>query len=131
MSLALGAVVILSGCAAEDDPLKVQKSVTFTDVRDETASDYYSVRDRATAVQDGVGARVTLGFDVSDSTHAYIDPIATIHWSNGTTSKCEADLRRLPALVDTLDTWDFECEPATFPAKTGGAYLVVVDDYQD
>lgn len=124
-------VISVTGCGEEEDPLAVHKSVTFSDVRDETASEFYTVRGTATGVQDGVGARITLGFDVSNANSITINPVSTIHWADGSTSKCEADFRQLPGLVETLDTWEFECEPGTFPEDTDGARLVVVDEYHD
>ena len=119
----------LTGCAAKEDPLAVEKSVTFTDIRDETNSEYYTVKSTATGVQDGIGARITLGFDVNFANSITINPVSTIHFADGSTAKCEADFRRLPGLVDTLSTWDFECDPGAFPEETEGAYLVVVDEY--
>lgn len=120
----------LSGCAEKVDPLEVQQSLTITDIRDETNSEYYTVRGTATGVEDGIGARITLGFDVTNSNQIKFSPVSTIHFADGSTVVCEAgDPRRVPSLVDSLDTWNFECTPGAFPEDTDGAYLVVVDEY--
>lgn len=120
----------LSGCAEKVDPLEVRQSLTITDVRDQTNSEYYTVRDTVTGVEDGIGARITLGFGVTHANQTKFSPVSTIHFPDGSTVVCEAgDPRRVPSLVDSLDTWDFECTPGAFPEDTDGAYLVVVDDY--
>ncbi len=134
MSVAVVALMVttgvaLAGCAEKEDPLEVKQSVVFTDIRDGTNSEYYTVRSEAIGVEDGIGARITLGFDVTFPNSITINPVSTIHFPDDTTVLCEADFRRLPGLVDTLDTWDFECDPGEFPEETDGAYIVVVDEY--
>ena len=53
-----------------------------------------------------------------------------ITFDDGTELTCEADdLRRVPSLVDTTDSWDFACDAGEFPEDSDSAALVVVDDY--
>jgi len=122
--------ISLSGCAQEKvDPLEVTNSTTITNITDNTDTGFYTV-DSAELNTTSFGTELTLGFTISNSNSLKFSPISTITFGDGTELTCEADdLRRVPSLVDTTDSWDFACDAAEFPEDSDGASLVVVDDY--
>lgn len=122
--------VSLSGCTQEEvDPLEVTNSATISDITDNTATGLYTV-DTAVLNTTSLGTELTLGFTILNSNGFQFSPISTITFSDGTELTCQADdLRRVPSLMDTTDTWDFACDADEFPKDSDGATLVVVDDY--
>jgi hypothetical protein len=126
--LALG--VSLSGCAQEKvDPLEITNSATITEITDNTDTGFYAV-DSAELNTTSFGTELTLGFTISNSNGLKFSPISTITFGDGTKLTCEADdLRRVPSLVVTTDSWDFACDADEFPEDSAGASLVVVDGY--
>jgi hypothetical protein len=122
--------ISLSGCAQEKlDPLKVTNSATISDITDNTDTGFYTV-DSAVLNTTSFGTELTLGFTILNSNGSKFSPVSTITFNDGTELTCEADdLRRLPSLVNTTDSWDFACEADEFPEDSAGAALVVVDDY--
>jgi hypothetical protein len=130
VALVMGTSVTLAGCAEEKvDPLAVTNSATVSDITDNTGTDYYTV-DSANLTTTAIGTRLELGFTILNSNGTYFSPVSTITFADGTVLTCEAgDPRRVPSLVASTDTWDFECDAAGFPADSQGASLVVVDEY--
>ncbi|MCS6586963.1 hypothetical protein NYQ25_18500 [Curtobacterium flaccumfaciens pv. flaccumfaciens] len=132
--VALAVVIVLgvslSGCAQEKvDPLEVTNSATITDITDNTGTGFYTV-DSAVLNTTSLGTELTLGFTILNSNGIKFSPISTITFDDGTELTCEADdLRRVPSLVDTTDSWDFACDAGEFPDDSASAALVVVDDY--
>lgn len=122
--------ISLSGCAQEKvDPLEVTNSATITDITDITETGFYTV-DSAVLNTTSFGTELTLGFTILNSNGINFSPVSTITFNDGTELTCEADdLRRVPSLVDTTDSWDFACDADEFPEDSAGAALVVVDDY--
>ncbi|PPG49745.1 hypothetical protein C5C24_11980 [Rathayibacter sp. AY2B3] len=131
LTLAVGLAATLSGCAEEKpDPLAVTNSATITDITDNTGTGYYTV-DAATLTTTGLGTELELAFTILNSNGIKFNPVSTIMFSDGSVLTCEADdLRRIPSLVDSTDSWDFACD-GSFPEDSAGARLVVVDTYND
>lgn len=131
---ALAVTVCLSaalvGCAQQEaDPLEVTNTATINDITDNTDTGYYTV-DSAVLNTTSFGTELTLGFTILNSNGIKFNPVSTITFSDGTELTCEADdLRRVPSLVDTTDSWDFACDADEFPTDSDGAALTVVDDY--
>jgi hypothetical protein len=130
VALAVSASVVLAGCAEEKvEPLAVTNSVTITDIADNTGTGYYTV-DSATLTTNAIGTELELGFTILNSNGIDFSPVSTITFTDGTELRCEADdLRRVPSLVESADSWDFACDAADFPTDSQDASLVVVDDY--
>ncbi|KQQ18675.1 hypothetical protein ASF48_17285 [Rathayibacter sp. Leaf299] len=129
LTFVAGLAVALSGCAEEKpDPLAVTDSATITDITDNTGTGYYTV-DAATLTTTGLGTELELAFTILNSNGIKFNPVSTITFSDGSVVTCEADdLRRIPSLVDSTDSWDFACD-GSFPEDSDGARLVVVDSY--
>lgn len=129
LTVAVGLAIALAGCAQEEvDPLEVTNSATITDITDNTETGSYTV-DSAVLNTTSLGTELTLGFTILNSNGISFSPVSTITFSDGTELTCEADdLRRVPSLMDTTDSWDFACD-GDFPKDSDGAKLVVVDDY--
>ncbi|WP_146078258.1 hypothetical protein [Rathayibacter rathayi] len=131
LALAVGVTSALVGCAEEKtDPLAVTSSASITDITDNTATGYYTV-DAATLTTTGFGTELELAFTILNSNGIKFNPVSTITFSDGSVVTCEADdLRRIPSLVESTDSWDFACV-GFFPEDSDGARLVVVDTYND
>lgn len=129
LTLAAGLTATSFGCAAEKpDPLSVTNSATITDITDNTGMGYYTV-DAATLTTNGLGTELELAFTILNNNGIKFNPVSTITFSDGSVLTCEADdLRRIPSLVDSTDSWGFACD-GSFPEDSGGARLVVVDSY--
>jgi hypothetical protein len=120
----------LVGCAQQEaDPREVTNTTTITDITDNTDTGYYTV-DSAVLNTTSFGTELTLSFTIVHSNGIKFSPVSMITFSDGTELTCEADdLRRVPSLMDTTDSWDFACDADEFPTDSDGATLVVVDDY--
>lgn len=130
---ALGLTTGVGSCssAPEVDPLAVTNSATITDIEDNTGTGYYTVSS-AKLTTNGLGTELELGFTILNTNGIKFSPVSVITFADGTVLTCEADdLRRVPSLVKTTDSWDFACDAAEFPANTKGATVVVVDDYNN
>lgn len=126
----VGVGVTVAGCAGEDvDPLAVTNSASITDIRDNTNTGWYTV-DSADLATNGLGTELTLGFTITNANHTEFNPVSTITFSDGTVLTCEADdLRRVPSLQESTDTWDFACDADEFPEDADGSYIEIVDTY--
>jgi hypothetical protein len=113
--------VSLSGCAQEKvDPLEVTNSATTTDITDNTDTGFCTV-DSAVLNTTSLGTELTLDFTILNSNGIKFSPISTVTFDDGTELTCEADdLRRVPSLVDTTDSWDFACDTGEFPEDSAG-----------
>ncbi|WP_439690447.1 hypothetical protein ACRQ4C_05800 [Curtobacterium sp. SP.BCp] len=122
--------VALAGCSQkEDDPLEVTNTATIRDITDNTDTGFYTV-DSAVLNTTSLGTELTLGFTILNSNHTSFSPVSTITFKDGTVLTCEADdVRRVPSLQDTTDSWDFACDSDEFPRDSDDASLVVVDAY--
>jgi hypothetical protein len=126
-TLALVALA-LSGCSGGPtaSPTPSSQQVVFTEIDDQTNSDFYQIASTAQGTLDQFGAELTLGFVISNANGIKIKPKATIRYADGSIQ--ETDLRRLPSLVKTTTSWDFPCGP-TFLGGPAGAVVRVVDEY--
>ncbi|PPH72075.1 MULTISPECIES: hypothetical protein [unclassified Rathayibacter] len=131
LALTASLTAVLCGCAEEKpDPLAATNSTSITDITDNTGTGYYTV-DAATLSTTGLGTELELAFTILNSNGIKFNPVSTITFSDGSVLTCEADdLRRIPSLVESTDSWDFACD-GSLPEDSGGARLVVVDTYND
>lgn len=129
--LAASMAATLTACAEEKvDPLTITNRASITDITDNTGTGYYTV-DAAMLTTTGFGTELELKFTILNSNGIKFNPVSTITFSDGAVLTCEADdLRRIPSLVKSTDSWDFACD-GSFPTDTDGARLVVVDTYND
>jgi hypothetical protein len=101
----------------------------FTEIGDQTNSDFYQIASTAQGTVDQFGAELTLVFVISNANGIKINPKATIRYTDGSVQECqETDLRRLPSLAKTTTSWDFPCG-RTFLGDPAGAVVRVVDEY--